>query len=411
MAEEAAPSGAPEIFWGCLRVLATGLDRLLSDPRDLRDRRFGVLAHGASLTSDLTPIHLALAGAGFAPSVLFGPEHGFYAAEQDMVPLGDRKDPWTGVTIRSLYGEHEASLRPSRDAFADLELLLIDLQDIGCRYYTFAATAVWSASAALESGVEVWILDRPNPLGGVVVEGNLRRPDLESFVGAFAIPVRHGLTLAELLLLEARRQGWAGEPRIFAMGGWSRDALWPDLGLPWIAPSPNMPTFDTALVYPGSCLVEATELSEGRGTTRPFEWIGAPEIEPRALSDRLNAAGLPGVRFVPTYFKPQYQKHARQICGGVEIVVTDRSTFRSFRTGVEVLAALAMLQPEALTWRRDPYEFVSEHPAIDLLSGDIELRWALEGKGDLHAWLDSWEEEEQDFREERRSILLYPEKS
>lgn len=389
--------------------MLTGLDRLLSAPGKLRGRRFGVLAHRASLTSELTPIHLALAAAGVAPTVLFGPEHGFYGVEQDMVPLGDRKDSWTGATIRSLYGDHEASLRPAREAFSDLELLVIDLQDIGCRYYTFAATAVWSAAVALEEGVEVWILDRPNPLGGVVVEGNVRRPGFESFVGAFALPVRHGLTLGELVLLEAEREEWAGQPRIFPLDGWRRSALWPQLGRPWIAPSPNMPTFDTALVYPGSCLIEATELSEGRGTTRPFEWIGAPDLDPRALAERLNEAGLPGVRFVPTYFKPQYQKHVGRTCGGVEIVVAERASFRSFRTGVELLAAIVELEPGVLSWRRDPYEFVSDRPAIDLLSGDRRLRRALDGGEDLSAWIDSWEADEEAFREERRPILLYPE--
>ncbi len=392
-------------------MLLTGLDRLLSAPRELAGRRFGVLAHAASLSSELTPIHLALVAADVAPAVLFGPEHGFYGVEQDMVPLGDLRDPWTGVTIRSLYGNHEASLRPSPDAFADLELLIIDLQDIGSRYYTFAATAVWSAAVALESGVEVWVLDRPNPLGGMVIEGNLRRPDYQSFVGAFAVPVRHGLTLGELVLLEAKRQGWEERPRVFTVEGWSREALWPELGRPWVAPSPNMPTFDTALVYPGSCLVEATELSEGRGTTRPFERIGAPGLEPRPLAERLNSAELPGVRFVPVYFKPQYQKHSGVTCGGIEVVVTDPAGFRSFRTGVELLTAIAELQPEALAWRRDPYEFVSDRPAIDLLSGDVKLRRGLEGREQLSAWIESWEEDEAAFREERRSILLYPEEA
>jgi len=390
-------------------ALLTGLDRLLAGAGELDGRRFGVLAHGASLTADLEPIHLALARAGQTPSVLFAPEHGFYGVEQDMVPLGDQRDPWTGVTIRSLYGDHEASLRPAPEAFSDLELLLIDLQDIGCRYYTFAATAVWSAAVALEEGVEVWVLDRPNPLGGMAVEGNLRQPGFDSFVGAFALPVRHGLTLAELVLLEAERQGWAERPRIFALDGWRRGAIWPPLGRPWIAPSPNMPTFDTALVYPGSCLIEATELSEGRGTTRPFEWIGAPGLDARALAERLNDAALPGVRFVPTYFKPQYQKHAGRTCGGIEIVVTDGAAFRSFRTGVELLAALAELEPGVFAWRRDPYEFVSDRPAIDLLSGDSRLRRSLEGDEDLSDWIDSWSADESAFRDERRSILLYPE--
>jgi uncharacterized protein YbbC (DUF1343 family) len=395
---------------GCVR---TGLDRLLDNPADLAGRRYGLLAHGAALTRDARPIHLALASCPAGPpAALFGPEHGFYGVEQDMVAAAGGRDPWTGIPLVSLYGDGEHTLRPSPDAFAGLDLLVIDLQDVGTRYYTYAATAVWAAEVALSAGCEVWVLDRPNPLGGEVVEGNLPFPGFESFVGAFRLPVRHGLTLGELVRLEARRRGWGDDWgdgwRIRKMEGWHRGMRWEETGLPWVAPSPNMPALTTALVYPGACLVEATELSEGRGTTRPFQLTGAPGIDPMALAEELTARALPGAAWIPTYFKPQFQKHSGQICGGVELVVTDPAAFRSYRTGVELLAAVRRLAPGVFAWRRAPYEFVSDRPAIDLLTGDPQGRKSIETGTGLAEWIASWDGDEKSFRAERREILLYP---
>lgn len=395
-------------------MISTGLDRLLAEVWQLAGRRYGLLAHAAAVTRGLRPIHLALCEAGYPPLCLFGPEHGFHAVEQDMVPSPDARDPWTGLPVLSLYGDAATSLRPSPAAFADLDLLVIDLQDVGARYYTFAATAVWAAEAALAAGCEVWVLDRPNPLGGETIEGNLPRPGFESFVGAFRVPVRHGLTLCELMRLEGLRQGWRGEPRYFAMNGWRREMQWPDLGRAWIAPSPNMPSFATAAVYTGMCLVEATELSEGRGTTRPFLLAGGPGIDAVALAARLTQCGLPGVGTLPTFFKPQFQKHRGTVCAGVELAVTDARLVPGYRLGVELLAALKETSPAAFAWRRDPYEFVSDRPAIDLLAGCADLREALEegtlGRGSgLRDWIESWPGDERAFRDERRAALLYPE--
>jgi uncharacterized protein YbbC (DUF1343 family) len=386
----------------------TGLDRLLADPAPLAGRRYGLLAHGASLTHDARPIHLALAGRAVPPAALLGPEHGFYGIEQDMVSAAGGRDPWTGVPVVSLYGDGEHTLRPSPDAFAGLDLLVIDLQDVGARYYTYAATAVWAAEVALAAGCEVWVLDRPNPLGGEVVEGNLPQPGFESFVGAFRLPVRHGLTLGELVRLEARRRGWPEKKlRIWEMEGWRRGMRWEETGLPWVAPSPNMPTPATALIYPGGCLVEATELSEGRGTTRPFQLTGAPGLDPVALADALDALALPGAAWVPTYFRPQFQKHRGEACGGVELVVTDPAAFRSYRTGVELLAAAHRIAPDLFAWRAAPYEFVTDRPAIDLLTGGTECRAAIESGAGPAEWIATWEADEESFRAERREILLY----
>jgi uncharacterized protein YbbC (DUF1343 family) len=390
-------------------MILTGLDRLLAEGEALAGRRYGLLAHGAAVSRDLVPAHLALmAAGGEPPALLFGPEHGMYGIEQDMVPSADQIDPWTGVQVVSLYGESESSLRADRAHFSDLDLLLIDLQDVGARYYTYAATAVWAAAAALEEGCEVWVLDRPNPIGGEVVEGNLRQEGFESFVGAFETPVRHGLTLGELMRLEGARNDWPEGLRVWTMQGWCRSMLWDETGRLWMAPSPNIPTPQTTLVYPGLCLLEGTDLSEGRGTTRPFEVVGAPGVEPMRLAEELNNRGLAGVHFVPTFFRPVFHKHEGEICGGVEIKVIDPSSFQPYRCGVEILFGFQRVAPDAFAWRDRPYEFVSDRPAIDLLSGSGELRELLEAGGDPADLFESWASQEDQFRRECEPWLLYP---
>ena len=390
-------------------MILTGLDRLLADKEALAGRSYGLLVHAASVSAGLVPAHLALAAAGAgAPALLLGPEHGLYGIEQDMVPSADQVDPWTGLRVVSLYGDSERSLRADRSLFSDLDLLIVDLQDVGSRYYTYAATAVWAAEVALGEGCEVWVLDRPNPIGGMVVEGNLRREDFESFVGAFEMPVRHGLTLGELMRLEAARRNWPKGLRVWDMAGWHRSMLWEETDRVWMAPSPNIPTARAALVYPGLCLLEGTELSEGRGTTRPFELAGAPGVDAVRLAHELNARGLSGVRFVPTFFRPVFHKHAAEVCGGVEIKVTDPWAFQPYRCGVEVLFGFRRVAPDACGWRQQAYEFVSDRPAIDLLTGSSELREILESGEDPAAWCDSWTDHEDQFRRDCEPWLLYP---
>ena len=392
-------------------MIRTGLDRLLAASDRLVGRRWGLLGHGASVSGDGRPAHLALAASdGGPPTALFGPEHGYYGVEQDMVASVDAHDPWTGAPIASLYGDSEDSLHPRPEAFDGLDLLLIDLQDVGTRYYTYAATAVWAAEVALAAGLEVWVLDRPNPLGGEVVEGDLVEDGYESFVSALRLPVRHGLTTGELMRLEARRRGWDQQGlEIWKMTGWHRAMDWSGTGLPWIQPSPTLPTLDTARVYPGGCLVEGTTLSEGRGTTRPFELIGAPEVDPLAVAESLTRRALPGVRFLPTYFKPQFQKHRGAVCGGVQTLVTSHRQFAAYRTGVELLFSFRVHLGDAFAWRRDAYEFVTDRPAIDLLTGGSRCRQAIEAADPaaLAEWMVSWRTGEAAFREERRDILLY----
>jgi len=393
--------------------LRTGLDALLETDNVnlLKGRCFGLLGHGATLSASYEPAHLALARKGAPPAVLFGPEHGYYGVEQDMVPSEDSVDEWTGAPVRSLYGSEERSLRPQPEAFDGLDLLLIDLQDIGTRYYTYAASAVWAARAALEAGAEVWVLDRPNPLGGEAVEGNLVEPGFSSFVGALRLPVRHGLTLGELVRLEAQRGHWPDGWAVWALEGWRRGDLWDSWGRSWVSPSPNMPSFDTALLYPGLCLAEATTLSEGRGTTRPFRLIGAPDVDPLRLVEALaeRAVGGGALRFVPTYFRPQFHKHAGWVCGGVEIHVVEPRRLAAYRAGVELLWAFRQAAPDCFAWRAEPYEFVADLPAIDLLTGGAEYRRASEtlDEAALERWLTSWQPAEAAFLEEREEALLY----
>jgi len=390
-------------------MVRTGVDRLLDEVGELRGRRYALLCHHAALTENLEPVHLVLSALPESrPRLLLAPEHGLFAVEQDMVATAERRDEATDLPIVSLYGSSADSLRPPSELFADLDLLVVDLQDVGARYYTYAASAIWAAEVAVESGCEVWILDRPNPLGGVTVEGNLPVPGTESFVGAFRLPVRHGLTLGELVRLEARRRRWPeGAIRVWTMTGWRRHQTWLDVGRPWIAPSPNMPSTSTAFVYPGSCLVEATELSEGRGTTRPFELLGAPGIDAQALAGRLNELGEPGIRALPVLFRPQFHKHAGAVCAGIELVLTDRRTFRPYRFGLQFLAAVVELAPRAFAWRAAPYEFVSDPPAIDLLTGSDAVRRALDGGESLAGFLDSFAADEAAFVAEAAEVWLY----
>ncbi len=392
-------------------AIRSGLDRLLDDAKRLKGRRYAILCHQASLSRGGVHAHLALAAAQPAAALL-GPEHGFYGVEQDMVASRDERDPWTGSPVISLYGDDASSLRPQPGVFDGCDLLVIDLQDVGARYYTFAATAVWAAEAALAAGCEVWILDRPNPLGGREVEGNLLDLDYASFVGAFRMPQRHGLTLAEIVLLEARRRGWdTASLAVFEVEGWRREQTWQDMGRPWTAPSPNMPTPDTAAIYPGLCLFEATTVSEGRGTTRPFQLLGMPGADAPALAGRclarLGAAGLTGVSVVPAMFRPQFQKHAGAVCAGVELRVLDAGALQPVRLGFELLLAFRDVLGPAFDWRAEPYEFVSDTPAVDLLAGTDRFRLGLDSPDALERWYASWRDDESEFRAERESVLLY----
>ncbi len=351
----------------------TGLERLITDERRrVSGRRVGLLGHHASFTGDLIFAVDALKSAGADVVRLLGPEHGPWGTAQDMIPVDGGTDRWTGLPMVSLYGHDKASLRPDRSALNGLDVLVIDLQDVGSRYYTYAATAAMACEVAAEIGLEALVCDRPNPIGGAV-EGNTVAPSLTSFVGMYPAPQRHGLTIAELV-----RTYTDGLGTPIPMKGWRRDMFFDETGLPWIPPSPNMPTPGTAIVYPGLCKLEGATLSEGRGTTTPFELFGAPWIDPFRLAGALTGLELPGVAFRPHVFEPTFQKHARTPCGGVQIVVTDRRRLQPVRLGIAILCTLRRLWPDDLQWRTEVYEFEHDRLAIDLLLGEPGLREALD---------------------------------
>jgi len=387
----------------------TGLETLIHDlPEKIRGARIGVVCHPASVDAELHHALDLLQGCGAQIVAIFGPEHGARGEAQDMEGVADLAlDSRLKAPVYSLYGATVDSLKPRPEQLMGLDALVIDLQDVGARYYTFVWTMALCMEAAGQAGVRVIVCDRPNPINGVTLEGNLIKPGFESFVGLHPVPNRHGLTAGEMARYVQQR-GVQCDLEIVPMRGWQRDMDFAQTGLPWIYPSPNMPTVDTALVYPGMCLVEATELSEGRGTCRPFEVAGAPGIDPEALAAELARYDLPGCRFRPLYFRPKFQKHAGQTCGGVQIHITEQYRFDSYAVGVAFLQSVKRVAPEVFTWREKPYEFVADVPAIDLLAGDDGLRLALEkGGADLADLAAQWRQERSAFAAVRQDCLLY----
>jgi uncharacterized protein YbbC (DUF1343 family) len=385
-----------------------GLELLLEERSSLLSgSRVALLAHAASVDRRLRhAADLLAAHPGIELVRLFGPEHGVQGAAQDMEAVAGEA-PARDLPVVSLYGDSETSLHPPPGSLDDVDVLVVDLQDVGARYYTYAATAAYAAAACARASVRLVVADRPNPLGGVEVEGEGVEPGFGSFVGAFDLPARHGLTLGELLLWQRRQAGLDLELDVVHAEGWRREASYEETGLPWVLPSPNMPTLDTARVYPGACLVEGTNLSEGRGTTLPFELAGAPFLAGASLARALEAEGLPGALFRPCLFRPTSGKWRGSDCGGVQIHVTDPAAFRPLRTGLSLLAAARRLAPEAFAWRSEPYEFVTDRPAIDLLAGNSRWRRHLDAGGGAAEIAAAWPEREAAWREEREDLLLY----
>lgn len=391
-------------------MVMAGLDVLVNEGfARVRGRRVGLVTHAAAVDrSFCQATDLFAAARGLELVAVFGPEHGLRGQAQDLESVATDGPAGTARRTWSLYGSTATSLRPTAAQLQGIDTLVVDLVDVGSRYYTFQATMKYCLEAAAPRGIRVVVLDRPNPLGGIAVEGPALRHGFESFVGAHDVAIRHGLTIGELATLYALELDLPrGALEVVGCEGWQRGMWHGDCGLPWVLPSPNMPTPDTAVVYPGQCLLEGTNLSEGRGTTRPFEICGAPWIDGAACASRLAAHGLPGVVFRPLTFKPTFQKHAGLDCGGVQLHVTDRRTFRPVRTGLALLAEMRRLDPAAFAWRTEPYEFVSNPIAIDLLFGSAREREAIEAGADWREIAAAWEPEERGFDARRATSLLY----
>jgi uncharacterized protein YbbC (DUF1343 family) len=395
----------------------TGLESFLDPASDAagltRGARLGVVAHPASIDAGGRHLVDRLARDGrFRVKRLFGPEHGVRGEAQDMEAVVEPSDRTTGLPIVSLYGDTVSSLRPKPEQMKGLDAIVYDLQDVGTRFYTFIYTLSYMMEAAREAGIPIVVLDRPNPIGGLEVEGPVLDPACASFVGRFPLPVRHGMTTGELASLFRDAFAIGGDLRVVPLSGWTRDMQFEDTGLPWVLPSPNMPTPETARIYPGGCLIEGTNLSEGRGTTRPFELVGAPWIDATAFAEALaqagDAEGLDGVLFRAAWFRPTFQKHAGRSCGGVQVHLTDRGKARPFATYLVLIREALRLAPGQFDWRRERYEFVDDRLAIDLLLGRSDLRPMLEAGASLAEMEASWAPGSARFLSDRKSVLLYP---
>jgi uncharacterized protein YbbC (DUF1343 family) len=391
-------------------TVQTGLARLAEEGTRLVPlERVGLLVNATSVDTELRhAIELLRARKDINVTALFGPEHGVRGDAQDMIGVDTGTDSVTGLPVFSLYGHTEASLSPTPEMLEQVDALVFDVQDIGSRYYTFVWTMVLAMRACAKAGKPFVVLDRPNPIGGTHIEGSAIEAGFESFVGLVSCPNRHGMTAGEIARWRADVEKLDLELAVISMRGWERDMWFEHTRLPWVLPSPNMPTVDTALVYPGMCLVEGTELSEARGTTRPFELSGAPWLDGHRLARDMTAMGLPGVTLRPVVYTPTFHKHAFKPCGGVQLHVTDADAFRPYRTGVAFLKACHDQDPAQFKWREKAYEFVDKIPAIDLLAGTDKLRTGIEAGASLDELTERWPRDEGSFAEERAPYLLYP---
>jgi len=388
-------------------MVRLGIEVLLErELRLLSGARVGVVVHPASVLSNLVHTVDALAARpGVRLVSLFGPQHGARGEKQDnMIESEHYRDPETGLPVHSLYSEVR---KPTEAMLADVDVLLYDLQDVGTRIYTFIYTMSYCMEACREYGKRFVVLDRPNPIGGAAVEGNVLEPECRSFVGRYPLPMRHGMTVGELALLFNAEFGIGCDLTVVPMEGWRRRSWFDDTGLPWVSPSPNIPTFETTIVYPGTVLVEGTRLSEGRGTTRPFELVGAPYVEAQRLAAHMNGLGLPGVYFRAAYFQPCFHKWTGEVCGGVQIHVTDRQAFEPYLAGVALLAGVRALHPDQFAWRDPPYEYEHERLPIQLLSGSRSIVAAMESGATPEQLRASWREDVERFRAARAQYLLY----
>ena len=385
--------------------IQTGLDVLVSgDLKALKGARVGILSHQASVDVRLRHTISLLHARMVRITALFAPEHGFWGTAQDQIPIHSQDDPVLKVPIFSLYGNRRA---PAAEALEGIDVLVCDLQDVGSRYYTFVWTMALAMQACARHRKKFIVLDRPNPINGVQVEGPVLDLNFASFVGLYPVPVRHGMTIGEIALWLNDRFALGADLDVIRMKGWERRMYFEETGLPWVLPSPNMPTVDTAVVYPGGCLIEGTNMSEGRGTTHPFELLGAPYINPDQLAGLLNREGLPGVTFRSCRFEPTFHKFQGQACGGVQIHVRDRKAFKPFLTTLTLIQRCFDLYQPLFTWRSPPYEYETEKLPFDILCGTDAIRKAIESGQPVRDLEKAWQADVAAFTRERKPFLLY----
>ncbi len=386
----------------------TGLDTLIKCwPKVLNGSRVGLLVHPASVNTKMEhSVDVMLKYKSLKIKALFGPQHGIRGETQDnMIEWKGFRDRKTGIPVYSLYSERR---KPNSSMLRDIDVMVIDLQDVGARYYTFIWTMQLCMQACAEAGKSIVILDRPNPIGGKMTEGPVLDMIYSSFVGMSPLPVRHGMTIGEIGNYLRNEFYPSLDFHVIPMKGWNRKQWFDDTHLPWVLPSPNMPTLETATVYPGICLLEGTNLSEGRGTTRPFEIFGAPFVKPDLLAQELNGLDLPGVLFRPIYFQPAFQKHAGKLCGGAQIHIKNRDRFKPFKTGVAVLSVIHRLYPEKFRWKKPPYEYEQKKMPIDILAGTDRLRKDIESGKSVDAMEKWWNDQRLVFNRSIRKKYLHP---
>jgi uncharacterized protein YbbC (DUF1343 family) len=386
-------------------AITLGFERLLATDR-LKGQRVGVVCNPASVDRDLSHIVDRVAAHSSARlAAIFGPQHGFRSDVQDnMIETSHATDEIRRVPIYSLYSE---TREPTAEMLRGLDVLVIDLQDVGVRIYTYIYTMANCLKAARRHGLKVIVCDRPNPIGGLLVEGPVLVEGHESFVGMYPIPMRHGMTIGEIARLFNDHFGIGADLEVTAMEGWRRDMYFAETGRTWILSSPNIPTIDTTMVYPGTVLFEGTNVSEGRGTTRPFEFVGAPWIVAERFADAMNRRGLPGVFFRPVVFEPTFHKHAGKPCAGCQIHVLDRAAFRAVESAVALIEAFRASDPDCFEWKAPPYEYEHERIPIDVLAGSTELRNQIEAGVPAHEIARSWEGPTKAFFRIRERFLLY----
>ena len=388
-------------------MVKIGLEVLLDSRIDLlKGQRVGLVVNPSSVDSGLRhAVDLLAARDDVRLTALFGPQHGIRGETQDnMIEWEGFSDSRTGLPVYSLYGETRV---PYPEMLADVDTLVFDMQDVGTRIYTFIYTMAHCMQAAARDGKRVVVLDRPNPIDGVTIEGNTLEPEFASFVGLYPIPTRHGMTVAELARLFNAHFGIGCDLEVVTMEGWRREMWFDETGQPWVMPSPNMPTLDSATVFPGMVHVEGTMVSEGRGTTRPFELVGAPWVDPYALVEALEAEALAGCRLRPCFFQPTFQKHAGALCGGLQVHVTDRDAYPAVLVGIAVLRAIYGLDPERFAWKQPPYEYVHDTLPFDVIAGTARLREQIVAQTPLAEIAAGWRADEAAFRVLREPYLLY----
>ncbi len=382
-----------------------GSERLL-ESNTLRGRRIGLVCNPASANHDFQHIADVMAASReYTLAAIFGPQHGFHADVQDnMIESPHARHAHYDVPIFSLYSE---TREPTPEMLDGLDMLVVDLQEVGVRIYTFISTMAACLQAARRQGIPIVVCDRPNPIGGTITEGPMLERGFESFVGPCAIPMRHGMTMGELAWLFNEHFAIGATLTISPMEGWNREMYWPETGIPWLMPSPNMPTVESTYVYPGMVLLEGTNVSEGRGTTKPFEIVGAPWIDGQRLARRLNQEGLDGVFFRPVTFQPTFQKHAGRTCGGVQIHVLSPPYFSPLETAARLLSEVRREAPREFEWRLPPYEYETSRMPIDILAGSDRLRRHLDNNLDPKYIIEEWNEQLLPFLQVREKYLLY----